>query len=37
VLSNPLGQQIKADALFLIVGDDRQAKAAADVARILFG
>lgn len=37
VLSNPLGRQIKADALFLIVSDERQARAAGDVTRLLFG
>ena len=36
ILSNPLGRRVKTDALFLIVGDARQAGAAADTAKLLF-
>lgn len=35
VLANPVGRTIRATALFLIVGDDRQAQAAADTVRTL--
>jgi voltage-gated potassium channel len=36
VLANPVGRSIRAKALFLIVGDDRQVNAARDTARTLF-
>lgn len=36
ILSNPLGRQVKTDALFLIINDARQTTAAADTAKLLF-